>query len=130
MTGINEHDDIARELNMVAMTHLAGLADHAEEVGLGDLGLYFTMARTELALGPWNEVLVPVPAVVRPNFAEGVSTVLELLDALRLVTVELSGVVALALARLWMLDAVRRLDRLGDGAAQEPYRRVIGWRVL
>ena len=96
---------------MLAMTLLTGMVDHAEEAGLDELALYFTMARTELALGPWQSPLVEVLPPGRIGLVEGVQVVLDLLDVIRPLTDDPSGVSALALARLWVVDGVNWLDR-------------------
>lgn len=106
----NNERDRARDLNMQAMTLLAGLADHADEAGMEDLVIYFSMARTELALGPWPAPDVDAVPEGRVGFAEGVRDVLDLLDEVRALTDDRSGVIALALARLWVVDGVAWLD--------------------
>lgn len=107
----NTERDGAEELNLLAMSLLAGMADHAEEAGLGDLALYFMMARTELGLGPWEDAIVEVVPAGRVGFVKGVRTLLDLLDTIRPLTEDPSAVVALALAQLWVVDGVAWLDQ-------------------
>ena len=111
---------------MLAMTLLAGLADHADEAGMEDLVIYFTMARTELALGPWVAPLARVVPDGRIGFAEGVREVLDLLDAIRALTDDPSGVIAIALARLWIVDGVAWLDAEAAKVAATCRARVLG----
>ncbi|MFE6645021.1 hypothetical protein ACFVJS_00565 [Nocardioides sp. NPDC057772] len=100
---------------------LVGLADHADEAGLGDLAVYLMTARAELVLGPWRAPWAEQVPIKGLSLSRGIAMVLDLLDGLREETEDMDGIVAIAMARLWVVDGVRWLD----GAARkiaEAYR--------
>lgn len=97
---------------------LAELIEMAEEASLGDLALYLQAARRELAAGPWR---LPPVHVGRHHatLADAISALLATLEELRGATDAEAGLASIAVARLYIADGIRHLDRIAERVARE-----------
>ncbi|MGY0390580.1 hypothetical protein ACWZJV_26710 [Nocardioides sp. WG-D5] len=107
---------------------LVGLSDHADEAGLEDLAVCLMTARAELVLGPWRVPSAESVSVERlVSLTRGIPTVPDLLDRLREETEDLDGIVAIAMARLWVVDGVRWLEDAARRIAEAYRDSVVEW---
>lgn len=129
---MTNHDERqAQQMYVTTTALLKGLANLAEDAGVDDLALYLAAARDELADGPWALAAVNVDSDLM-TLAAGVGGVLSALDDLRALTTDEVGIVAIAAARLWVVDGIRHLDRVAERFARQAAElrrsRSVDWR--